>query len=138
MYFIQLSTDAQPIERAKFMLKMVFSDRLGGTAKEKIGCIEIGDNVFIGSNTTILGNVRIGSNVIVGACSLINKDVPDNSVVDGVPAKVIGSFDEFVHHGINENTYPNEFHVVGEAVDDKFARWLWTEFYRTREKKWEK
>ena len=32
--------------------------------KEKIGCIEIGDNVFIGSNTTILQNVQIGSNVI--------------------------------------------------------------------------
>lgn len=70
--------------------------------------------------------------MIVGACSLINKDVPDNSVVAGVPAKVIGSFDEFVHRRINENTYPDEFHVAGEVVDNMFAKWLWSDFYRTR------
>lgn len=35
--------------------------------KEKIGCIEIGDNVFIGSNTIVLYDVKIGSNVVIGA-----------------------------------------------------------------------
>ena len=60
------------------------------------GCIEVMNNVFIGTNTTILPNVRIGSNVIIGANSLITKDVPDNSVVVGTPARVISTFDEFV------------------------------------------
>lgn len=105
----------------------------GGTRiKEKIGCIEVGDNVFIGSNTTILQNVKIGSNVIIGAGTLVNKDIPDNSVVGGVPAKAIGSFDDFLKKRMEENTYPDEFHVAGEAVDEKFAEWLWSDFYKKR------
>ena len=64
--------------------------------KEKIGEIHIGDNVFIGSNSTILYDVNIGSNVVVAAGSLVNKDVPSNCCVGGVPAKFICSFDELV------------------------------------------
>ena len=60
------------------------------------GCIEIMDNVFIGCNSTILKNVRIGPNAIVAAGSVVTKDVPENSVVAGVPAKVIGSFNEYI------------------------------------------
>ena len=58
----------------------------GGKYPEHIACIEIMDNVFIGSNTTILGGVRIGPNAIVAAGSVITKDVPPNSIVGGVPA----------------------------------------------------
>ncbi|MBO4788988.1 MAG: acyltransferase [Lachnospiraceae bacterium] len=64
--------------------------------KEKKGEIHIGDNVFIGSNSTILYDVNIGSNVIVAAGSLVNKDIPSNSVFGGVPARYICSFDELV------------------------------------------
>ena len=64
--------------------------------REFIGDIHIGDNVFIGSNSMILGGANIGSNVIVGAGSLVNKVVPSNSVVGGVPARYICSFEEFV------------------------------------------
>ena len=60
------------------------------------GCIEVMDNVFIGTGTTILPNVKIGSNVIIAAGSVITKDVEDNSIMAGVPAKKIGSFDDFV------------------------------------------
>lgn len=63
---------------------------------EKVGCIEIGDNVFVGSGTRILYNTRIGSNVIIGSDSLVNKDIPDNSVYAGVPARFICTFDEYV------------------------------------------
>ena len=55
----------------------------------------MGDNVFIGTNVTILYDVTIGSNVVIGTGSLVNKDVPSNFVVGG-PTKYIGSFDEFV------------------------------------------
>ena len=58
--------------------------------------IEIMDNVFIGCNTTILSGVKIGPNAIIGAGSIVTKDVPPNSVVAGNPAKVIGTFDEFI------------------------------------------
>ncbi len=60
------------------------------------GCIEIGDNVMIGSGTQILFNVKIGSNVIIGAGSIVTKDIPDNSVAAGVPCRVIGDFNDFV------------------------------------------
>ena len=63
---------------------------------EKIDCIEIMDNVFIGTGTTVLGGVRVGPNVIVGSNSLVNKDLPANSVCAGIPAKPIGRFDELV------------------------------------------
>jgi acetyltransferase-like isoleucine patch superfamily enzyme len=51
--------------------------------------IHIGRNVWIGAGATILQNVTIGDNAIIGACSLVNKDVPANTVYAGVPAKFI-------------------------------------------------
>ena len=68
-----------------------------GVYEEHIGKIEIFDNVFIGANAIILGGVTIGPNAIVGAGAVVNKDVPPNSIVGGVPAKVIGSFDELMN-----------------------------------------
>lgn len=53
--------------------------------------ITIGDDVWIGGNVTIIGGVHIGNNVIVGAGAVVTKDVPDNTVVGGVPAKTIKS-----------------------------------------------
>jgi acetyltransferase-like isoleucine patch superfamily enzyme len=64
--------------------------------KENKGLIEIADNVFIGSDTTILPNVRIGSNVVIGACSLINKDLESNGVYAGIPAKRIGDIGDLI------------------------------------------
>lgn len=50
---------------------------------------EIGDNVSIGANVNIIGNVKIGNNVTIGAGSVVVKDVPDDCVVAGNPARVI-------------------------------------------------
>ncbi len=49
----------------------------------------IGDNVEIGSNVCIIGEVRVGNNVRIGAGSVVVKDVPDNAIVVGNPARVI-------------------------------------------------
>lgn len=68
----------------------------GKRLPEKIGCIEIMDNVFIGAGSSILYDVRIGPNVIIGAGSMVTKDIPANSVAAGVPARVIGTFEDFV------------------------------------------
>jgi maltose O-acetyltransferase len=51
--------------------------------------ITVGDDVWIGGNCVITGGVNIGSNVVVAAGAVVTKDVPDNCVVAGVPAKVI-------------------------------------------------
>ena len=49
----------------------------------------IGENVELGANVVIIGKVNIGSNVIIGAGSVVVKDVPDNCVVAGNPARII-------------------------------------------------
>ena len=72
------------------VLKGVYGDILGSG-----GGIYIGNNVFIGMKTTILKGVHIGDNVIIGANSLVNKDVPNNCVVAGNPARVIMSLDKY-------------------------------------------
>lgn len=51
--------------------------------------IVLGRNVWIGSNATILQGVTIGDNAVVAAGAVVTKDVPANTVVGGVPAKVI-------------------------------------------------
>lgn len=62
----------------------------------KVGKVTIGDEVFVGHGTIILPNVRIGNRVVVGAGSVVTRDVPDNSVAAGNPARVIGSYDDFI------------------------------------------
>lgn len=49
----------------------------------------IGDNCYIGTGTVILGPIHIGDNVTIGANSTVTKDVPDNVVIAGSPAKII-------------------------------------------------
>lgn len=49
----------------------------------------IGNNVVLGSTVTIIGPVHIGNNVIIGAGSVVVKDIPDNCVVAGNPARII-------------------------------------------------
>ena len=51
--------------------------------------IRVGNNVWIGGNVVVLGGVTIGNNVVIGAGSVVTKDIPDNSVAFGVPAKKI-------------------------------------------------
>lgn len=52
--------------------------------------VTIKDDVWIGANTTILGGVTIGKGVIVGAGAVVTKNVPNYTIVGGVPAKKIG------------------------------------------------
>ena len=65
-------------------------------ARERIGCIEIMDNVYIGIGAMIMPDVRINKNCIISAGSVVASDIPENSVVAGNPAKVIGRFDLYV------------------------------------------
>ena len=55
----------------------------------KVAPVAIGNDVWIGGNATILPGVRIGSNVVIAAGAVVDKDIPDNCVAGGVPAKVI-------------------------------------------------
>lgn len=61
----------------------------------RYGRIVVGNRVFIGVNSIIMPGVRIGDRVIVGAGSVVTKSIPTNSVVAGVPARFIMSFEQF-------------------------------------------
>ena len=51
----------------------------------------IGNNVYIAAGSRILGGITIGDNVIIGANAVVLKDIPANSVVVGIPAKIISN-----------------------------------------------
>lgn len=53
------------------------------------GCPTIGDNVFIGAGAKIFGPIKIGNNVTIAPNAVVVKDIPDNAIVGGVPAKII-------------------------------------------------
>jgi acetyltransferase-like isoleucine patch superfamily enzyme len=71
------------------MIEAARGEPLDGTGK-----VDIRDNVFIGHQAIILPGVTIGPNAIVAAGAVVNRDVPPNAVVGGVPARQIGTFDE--------------------------------------------
>lgn len=56
---------------------------------ERRGIPEIGDFVYIAPGAKIIGKIKVGNNVAIGANAVVTKDVPDNAVVAGVPARVI-------------------------------------------------
>ena len=111
-----------------FMLNGIDSNK---KYQEKIGCIKVGDNVFIGSGARIMYDISIGSNVVIAAGAVITKDVPDNSVVGGVPAKVIGNFDKFIEKRSRYNmkhTPDNSAQRVSQACVNE----AWKNFEKMR------
>lgn len=79
--------------------------------------IKVGNNVFIGCNVTILPGVEIKDNVIIAAGSVVTKDVEENTVIGGNPAKKISSFDEYVKNRKENNIdglYPNCDSVINQ------------------------
>jgi len=63
---------------------------IGNVSRGKLeGCPSIGDRVWIGANSVIVGKIKIGNDVLIAPLSYINFDVPDNAVVMGNPAKIV-------------------------------------------------
>lgn len=96
--------------------------------KTRAANVSIGNNVFVGAGSIILPGVHIGNRVVVGAGSVVTKDIPDNSVAAGNPARVICSLDDYITKEQSnmhpENTFkglwwerPNEIAKAVEAAD---------------------
>ena len=89
----------------------------------RLGCIEIGNNVFIGCNATILYDTVIGDNVIVAAGSVVTGNIPDGTVVGGVPAKVIGDYESYKEKITN---YTKCVPWKGDEKNQKLQQeWFW-------------
>lgn len=82
--------------------------------------ISVGNNVYIGNNVLILPGVTIGNNVVVGAGAVVTKDVPDNVVVAGVPARVIKSAEEYFDKIKKESLHLG--HLKGKEKDDALRK----------------
>lgn len=104
--------------------------------KEKIGCIEILDNVFIGANTIIMYGTRIGSNVIIAAGSVVTKDIPDNTIWGGAPARCIGTFSSLIERRKKEKElYPDHLKPEKQSVSSELVKHMWTEFHERKHNK---
>ena len=63
------------------------------------------DNVVVGSGAQVLGPVVVGKNAKIGANAVVTKDVPENAVMVGIPAKNVGvATEEFKPYGITSNS----------------------------------
>lgn len=87
----------------------------------RIGLVKIGSNVFIGAESVVLPGVTIGDNVVIGAGSVVTKSIPSNSVATGNPAKVIGSYEEFVARKTAEMKNTVVFDETYTLCNDQFT-----------------
>lgn len=70
------------------------------------GAPVIGDNVYIGPGAKIYGNIKVGNNVAIGANSVVNKDIPDDVIVGGIPARILSHA-----RSVEKGLYPDGFIV---------------------------
>ena len=72
------------------------------------GKVKIGNNVHIGMNTIIMPGVTIGSNVIIGCGAVVTKNIPDNEIWGGVPAKFIKKVEDYYDCHKNDFDYTKQ------------------------------
>lgn len=84
------------------------------------GRVRIGNNVYFGTNVTILKGGVIGNNCIIGAGSIVNKPIPSNSVAAGVPCRVICTIEEY--YAKRQKQWVNEAIVYANAIRERENR----------------
>lgn len=82
---------------------------IGNSQTGRVGSPIIGNNVYMGLNSSIVGGVRIGNNVLIAANAFVNFDVPDNSIVLGNPG--------VIHHK-NNASIPYTNHSILELKSE--------------------
>ena len=96
-YLITIGNHCTVVDNVRFVTHdggaWVFTEEIPDL--QKFGPIKILDNCFIGMDSILMANVTIGPNAIVAAGSVVTKDVPENTIVAGTPAKPIMSLNEY-------------------------------------------
>jgi len=77
----------------------------GNSDYDSFGKIVIGNNVYIGNNACIMPGITIGNNVVIGATAVVTKNVPDNVVVAGNPAKIVNTIDRYMEKMLPYNLH---------------------------------
>lgn len=98
--------------------------------RERLGCVELMDNVYIGMNSVVMPDVKINKNVIVSAGSVVSSDIPENSVASGNPAKVVGKFDMYMAFRRMSKTQNVTF--KNQELEDDLAAEQWVKFEAKR------
>lgn len=84
--FIHVGPNVRIGRNCTLLPGVVFGNK---TEKLVLDKVIVGNNCYFGLGVKILGPVKIGNNVIVGANAVVTKDIPDNSIVGGIPARII-------------------------------------------------
>lgn len=96
--------------------------------EEKAGCIKIGNDCFVGANSSIMYDVQIGNDVVVAAGAVVTKDIPSGEVWGGVPAKCIGKTEDLrKRYKCNPS-----INIQRESIEEKSVEQMWKLFYRKR------
>lgn len=93
-------------------------NRAFGLKLDDVGPVFIGDDVFIGHGAIVMPGVRIGSRVVIAAGAVVTRDVPDDCVVGGVPAKRIGSIADLVERKKRQAEATPWHHVLQQRAGD--------------------
>lgn len=95
------------------------ASHINDTAKDLTIC----EDVYVGTNVTILEGADLGRGCIVGACSLVTKPVPPYALVVGSPAKIVGvkfTIDQIIEH--EKSLYPEKERFTHEYLEELFAK----------------
>ena len=96
--------------------------------RERIGCIELMDNVYLSMGVTVMPNVRINKNCIISAGSVVTSDIPENSIASGAPAKPTGRFDVFM--ALRKMGSKQTVEFKNQELPDEVAKKEWEAFLK--------
>lgn len=85
---------------------------IGSDLTKNIGVPQIGNNVYVGLNSTVVGNIKIGNDVMIAANTFVNFDVPDGSLVIGSPGVVHRGGNKLKEYTINSIDYMENYEDV--------------------------
>ena len=98
-------------------------DCFDGNRMDIIAPIKVGNNVYIGTGAYIMPGVTIGDNCVIGAAAVVTHDIPDNSVVVGIPARVIRTIDEYYKSAISKGYLHPTARMDSESKKKYFIHW---------------